>query len=198
MGELAMKTGWLVAAFALAGLLNSAAEARALDGPMRGHPLPSFSEEREVAALHFARKHVPDLVPVLEKLKSSDHKKYETEICELFQTCEWLTDMRAEDDKRYAIELDIWKTETKSLILVARMAGLKEEEREKHKDELQDYARKLVDMEMQIMRHRVETLEKELGEARDDVTKAEEQRDNLVKERFNRLLDDAKRLGTKK
>ena len=139
----------------------------ALDGPARGHTLPSYSEERELAALHFAKRHAPELVPILEKLKAADHKKYETEVCELFQTCEWLTDLRGEDEKRFAIELDIWKTETRSYILVAHLAGLKDDEREKHKEELQNCAKKLVDLEMQIMRHRVEALDRELGEARE-------------------------------
>jgi hypothetical protein len=183
---------------ALTGLLGFFSRSVAVDGPGRGQPLPAFSEEREIAALHFARKHVPDLVPILEKLKTSDRKKYETEVCELFQTCEWLTDLKADDEKRYAIELDIWKTETKSHLLVARLAGLREEERENLKEELQECAKKLVDLEMQIMRYRVETLEKELGIARDELGKAEEQRENLVKDRYQKLLDEAKRRGSMK
>jgi hypothetical protein len=194
-----MKTRLFMGLLVLAsGMSWLSSATQALDGPTRGHPLPAFSEERELAALHFVKKHVPDLVPLLEKLKASDHKKYETEICELFQTCEWLTDLRNEDEKRYALELDIWKTETKSYILVARVSGLRDDEREKHKDELQVYAKKLVDLEMQIMRHRVEALEKELGSARDDLTKAEEQRDSLIKDRYNKLIEEAKRHGAMK
>jgi hypothetical protein len=180
---------------ACAGLFLNASCCLGQSGPGRGHALPAFSEEREVAALHFARKHVPDLLPLLEKLKSADQQKYQTEICELFQTCEWLTDLRRDDDKRYAIELDIWRTETKSYILVARLAGLPEEEREKHKAELQDWAKKLVDLEMQIMRHRVDALEKELTELREALAGAEGQKEQIIKERYDKLFEEAKRRG---
>jgi hypothetical protein len=192
-----MKVMVLAGLVAVMGVTLTPLAGAALDGPMRGYALPAFSEEREAAALHFARRHATDLVPILEKLKAADQKKYEMEVCELFQICEWLTDLRRDDEKRYTLELDIWKTETKSYLLVARVAGLPDEDREKHKEELQQYARQLVDLEMQIMRHRVDALEKELGESRDSLAKAEEHREHLVKERYNKLFEEAKKRGMK-
>jgi hypothetical protein len=188
---------WLAPVAALISLGLASVAATAFSGPRRDTP-PAFSEEREAAALHFVKKHAAELLPVLEKLKTSDPKKYQAEVCELFQTCEWLTDMRHEDEKRYNLELDVWRTETRSLLLVARLAGLKEDERDKHKAEVEECARKLIDLEMLIMKHRIETLEKELGEARDEFTKAEEQKENLVKDRFSKLVEEAKRRGMMK
>ena len=34
-------------------------------------PLPRFTEEREAAALHFVRKHCPELVPLLDEFKKT-------------------------------------------------------------------------------------------------------------------------------
>ena len=51
-----------VAALAVAVLFPCAA---------RAEPLPRFTEEREAAALHFVRKHCPDLIPLLDDLKKN-------------------------------------------------------------------------------------------------------------------------------
>jgi hypothetical protein len=187
----------LVLGFVLAFVSFEPLVARAVDHP-RNTPMPAFSEEREAAALHFIKKHGAELLPILERLKIADAKKYQTEICEIFQVSEWLTDMRAEDEKRYALELDVWKTETRSLILVAKLAGLKEEERDAHKAEISEVAAKLVDLDMQIMRLRIEQLEKELGEARDGMARMDEQRESLVKDRASRLIEEAKKRGMMK
>lgn len=160
--------------------------------------LPVFSEEREAAALHFVKKHAADLLPILEKLKASDAKKYQNEIRELFQVSELLADLRDQDEKRYALELDVWKTETLALITVAKMANVGEEELAKLKEQLLEHTKRLVDLDMQIMKQRVDDLEKELGEARDELAKGEERREAVTKERYDRLIEQAKRRGMMK
>ena len=101
--------------------------------------LPTFSEEREAAALHFVKKHAAELLPILEKLKAGDAKKYQHEIRELFQVSELLTELREQDEKRYNLELDVWRTETTALITVARMANVGDEELAKLKEQLMEH-----------------------------------------------------------
>jgi hypothetical protein len=160
--------------------------------------LPAFTEEREAAALLFVRKQVPELLPILEKLKTGDARKYQQEICELFQTSEWLSDLRLEDEKRHALEMEVWITETRTLLLVAKLSALKEEERSRHEGELEEYARKLVDLDMQILRLRVEELERELHDAREELSRTEEKREALGKERYDKLIMQARRRGMMK
>src|SRR5258707_7318720 len=85
--------------------------------------LPTFTEEREAAALHFVKKHLPELLPILERLKTADKDKYHTEIREIFQVTEWLGDLQADEPKRHALELEMWKTENQALIVVAKLAN---------------------------------------------------------------------------
>lgn len=160
--------------------------------------LPIFSEEREVAALHFVKKHAPELVPILEKLKTGDLKKYQNEIRELFQVSELLTELRDQDEKRYGLELEVWRTETAALIIVARMANIGDEELAKLKEQLMEHTKRLVELDMQIMKLRVDELEKELGEARDELAKGEERRETVTKDRYERLMEQAKRRGMMK
>jgi len=160
--------------------------------------LPAFSEEREAAALCFVRKQLPDLIPILERLKGSDSGKYRTQIRETFQVTEWLSDLEEEDSKRHDLELELWKTETKALLVVAKLAHQPQEEQAKLQDELQEYTKKLVDLDMQSLRLRVEELEKELAETRDELSHTETKRETLSKERYDRLFEQAKRRGMMK
>jgi hypothetical protein len=160
--------------------------------------LPAFSEEREAAALHFVKKHAPELLPLLDKLKVSDAKKYQQEIAEIFQLTELLSDLRAENEKRYTLELEVWKTETRALILVARLAQQSEAELSELKGELQGLTKKLVDLDTQVLKHHIAELEKDLGTARGDLARIEEKRDTLGQERYEKLFDQAKRRGMMK
>jgi hypothetical protein len=160
--------------------------------------LPAFSEEREAAALCFVRKQIPDLVPVLERLKTTDHTKYKLQIRETFQVTEWLSDLQEEDPKRHELELELWKTETKAMLVAARLAEQPQEEQAKLQAELQDYTKKLVDLDMQLLKMRAEELEKELAETREELSQTESKREALSKDRYEKLFDQAKRRGMMK
>jgi hypothetical protein len=138
-------------------------------------PLPRFTEEREAAALHFVRKQCPDLVPLLDELKRSNRSAYELQIRETFQVTEFLTDLQ-DDPKRYELELKIWKTENKAMVLVARLA-----------------TPKVVDLEVQAMEHRVQVLERELTAAREELAKARDGTDRTAREKFEGFLEKARK-----
>src|SRR5437763_8672719 len=133
-------------------------------------PLPRFTEEREAAALHFVRKHCPELVPMLDELKKSNRTAYEQQVRETFQVTELLADLQ-DDPKRHELELKIWKAENKALVLVARLATPKEDERKAVEEQLQALAKELVELDVQSMEHRVEVLRLELAAAKEDLAK---------------------------
>src|SRR5215212_6896379 len=111
-------------------------------------PLPRFTEEREAAALHFMRKHCPELVPLLDELKKVSRPAYEQQVRETFQVTELLADLQ-DDPKRYELELKIWKAENKALVLVAKLATPKEEDRKAAEEQLLALAKELVELEVQ-------------------------------------------------
>jgi hypothetical protein len=155
-------------------------------------PLPKFTEEREAAALHFVRKHCPELVPLLDELKKANRPAYESQIRETFQVTELLADLQ-DDQKRYDLELKIWKAENKALVLVAKLATLKEEDRKAIEGQLQALAKELVELDVQSLEHRVELLQSELTSAKDELTKFRDNFDRTVKDRFEALLEKAKK-----
>ncbi|MBN9118721.1 MAG: hypothetical protein J0I06_06115 [Planctomycetes bacterium] len=175
-----------VCAVALAAALLSPCAAPA------GEPLPRFTEEREAAALHFVRKHCPELLPLLEDLKRANRAAYELQVRETFQVTELLADLQ-DDPKRHELELKIWKAENKAFVLVAKLATPKEEDRKAVEEQLLALAKELVELDVQSLEHRVEVLRTELMSAKDDLTKLRDNFDRTVKDRHEALLEKARK-----
>jgi hypothetical protein len=154
--------------------------------------LPRFTEEREAAALFFVKKHLPELLPLLDELKKSNAARYELEVREIFQVTEFLADLR-DDMRRHDLELKIWKTETRAHTLVAKLSTPNDEERKKIEAQLQEAAKELVELDMQVLELKAEQLDKELGEVKDELAKMRDSADKTVKERYEELLEKAKK-----
>ena len=167
------------------------AVAAAADPP----PLPRFTEEREAAALHFVRKHVPEVVPLLDELKKANRAAYERQVRETFQVTELLADLQG-DPRRYELELKIWKAENQAMVLVGKLATPKPEDRKAVEGQLETLARELVELELLAMEHQTAVLERELTAARDDLARARENHDRSVKDRYEDLLEKARRKRT--
>src|SRR5207244_11306054 len=98
-------------------------------------PLPRFTEEREAAALHFVKKHCPELSPVMDELKKGNRAAYERQVRETFQVTELLANL-LDDTKRHDLELKMWKAENQALLLVAKLAAPKDEDRKAVEEQL--------------------------------------------------------------
>jgi hypothetical protein len=154
--------------------------------------LPRFTEEREAAALFFVKKHVPEVMPLLEQLKKDNAAKYQQEIREIFQVTELLADLQ-DEPRRYDLELKIWKAETRAAVFVARLSTPSEEERKKLEEALQALARELVELDIQVLEAKADQLDKDLGEIKDELAKARDQIDKKTRTRYEALVDQAKK-----
>ena len=186
------RTPWLAAAGVLLGVLIALAPARGAPPAGESESLPRFTEEREAAALFFVKKHLPELLPLLEQLKTNNHPQYEHEVREIFQETEMLADLQ-DDPKRYELELKVWTAENKANTLVARLSTPSAEERQKVEGELEEIAKELVDLDIQVLELKAEELDKEVGDVKDELTRMRESLDKQIKERYDGLLDKAKR-----
>jgi hypothetical protein len=175
----------------LAGLFLSAAAPAAPPGT-RDAALPRFTGEREAAALFFVKKHAPELVPLLEQLKKDNTAQYQQEIREIFQVTEMLADLQ-DDPRRHDLELKIWKAENRAFALVARLSMPGKEERAQLEAALLALARELVDLDVQVLEWKAEQLDRELGQARDELARAREQTEKQTQERYQGLLDQARK-----
>jgi DNA repair exonuclease SbcCD nuclease subunit len=155
-------------------------------------PLPRFTEEREAAALHFVRKHCPELVPLLDELRKGNRPLYEEQVRETFRVTELLADLQ-DDPKRYDLELRVWRAENKALVLVARLAGPREDDRKAVEDQLRALAKELVELEVQALEHRAEVLGRELAATREELARTRDNFDRSVKDRYEGLLEKARK-----
>ena len=157
------KTTWLTAALGTAvglvlGWWLAAGPVTRASSPKRDpDKLPRYTEEHEAAALHFVKKNLPELLPVLAELK-------------------------------------IWKTENKAHLLIAKLSTPNEAERKKLQEHIQELARELVELDYKILEVRAEQLDRELGEVKDEMARITNDKDKITKERYQELLDKAKRL----
>ncbi len=164
--------------------LATLAPARA-DPPPR--TLPRFTEEREAAALHFVKKHLKELMPLLEQLRKNQPAQYEREIAEIFQVTEWLADLK-EDSVRHDLELSIWVHENKALLLVARLSTPNKEERDRITGQLQELARELVELDIKVLTHKSDVLRAELSANDEELAALSQNRDKRAAERYAELL----------
>lgn len=148
---------------------------------------PRFTEEREAAALHFVKKNLKELVPVLEQLKKGQPSQYEREIGEIFQVTEWLADLK-EDTLRHDLELSIWVHENKAFLLVAKLGTPNKDERDRITGQLQELARELVDLEIKVLTHKGDVLRAELTANDEELAAMSQNRDKRATERYAELL----------
>lgn len=153
---------------------------------------PRFTEEREAAALFFVKKHLPELLPLLEELKKNNFGQYELEIREIFQVTEVLADLK-DEPRLHDLELKIWVSENRAYTLVARLATPNDDERKKLEAQLHELARELFELDVQFLEIKSDMLDRELGEVKDELSKLRDNADKQVKDRYDGLLDKAKK-----
>jgi hypothetical protein len=180
---------WL---FALAATLGSFSSLIAAPSPTAAPTLPRFTEEREAAELFFVKKHVPEIVPLLEQLKKTNRDQYQQEVREIFQVTEFLADLQ-DEPRRHDLELKIWTTENKAYALVAKLSTNNGDDRKQIEGAIHDLARDLVHLDIQVLELKAEQLDKELGEVKDELAKSRNQIDKQTRSRYEALLEQAKK-----
>ncbi|MBL8797426.1 MAG: hypothetical protein JNM56_26220, partial [Planctomycetia bacterium] len=155
---------------------------------------PRFTEERAAALQFFVRKHLPELVPVLDELKKGNPKRYEQEVGTLFQATEFLAALR-DDPRRHDLELKIWQTEQRANLVLAKIALASAADRKALDAQLQDVTKTLVELDAQVLKLRVEQLTKELDEVNAQVAQNQQNAEQLAQERFQALLARVKKSG---
>jgi hypothetical protein len=182
----------LTAGVVLGWWLSSAPWLRAATGKAPADKLPRYTEEREAAALHFVKKNLPELLPVLARLKKNSRTQYQREVREIFYDTELLAEL-SEDASRYQLELKIWKAENKARLLIAKLSTPNEERRKMLQGQIRSLAKELVDLDLKVLKRKAEQLDKELGEVKEEMSRITDNKDKIARERFKGLLNKAKK-----
>jgi hypothetical protein len=113
----------VAAAFVFPGLSTAAPEKPATPPASKSEAKdkhPTFTPEREAAALTFVRMNHPELADLLAQLKSTRPKEYQSAVRELYRVCDRLAQTKDRDPARYELELESWKLRSQIQVLSAR------------------------------------------------------------------------------
>lgn len=141
--------------------------------------------EREQAALDFAALHHPELVTLIESLKTANPKEYQRAIRELSRTSDRLLGIKLKDSVRYELELEAWKLQSQIRLLAARLTMGPDSELEA---QLRDALKEKAENQLKLYKNERETLQSRLMQLDKQIDRVSKSRDQLVQQEFDRLL----------
>jgi len=151
--------------------------------------LPSFTPEREAAALTFASLHHPELATLLDQLKSSNPKGYRSAVQELFAQSERLARLQTRTPERYETELALWKLDSRIRLRAARSAMSDADEA---REELKALLLERNDLRLLLLRQDRERQAVRLEKLDASIQQMEQNREQAADNELERLLSNAR------
>jgi hypothetical protein len=151
--------------------------------------LPSFTPEREAAALTFAGMHHPELASLLEQLKSSNPKGYRSAVQELFAQSERLARLQTRTPERYETELALWKLDSRIRLKAARSAM---SDAAGTREELKALLLERNDLRLSLMRQDRDRQAARLEKLDASIQQMEQNREQATDNELQRLLNTAR------
>jgi len=150
-----------------------------------------FTPERESVALAFVRQHYPDLAALLDRLAPMNRPEYEKAIVELAGVSDTLAALRQRDPRRYELALAAWKARSRVELLAAQLASRAEPDAALEA-RLRAALRDQIELEIRRQRFEHEQALARARRAEDLAERLERGRDELVRQRYQRLLREGR------
>ena len=156
-----------------------------------------ISAELERKATSLVSAHLPELAPVLEKLKKSNPKQYELAIRDLAKSVRRLETAKTRDQELFEIEVEILKTQSDTRLLAAK---LKVRDKKSDRDALRRAVERLHGAELQKQRYNIRETKKRLARTQQQLAAAEKRlktledsRESYLEKNYQSLLKTAGR-----
>lgn len=147
---------------------------------------PAFSPEREAAALVFVRRHHPELLTLLERLKPMNGTEYEKAIVDLFVVSETVADLQQRDPRRAELAIEAWQARSRVRLLAAQVAA--DPGKADRESELRQALEAQIDVEIRQQKYEREQAEARVRKLGDTIGKLERERSGLVEARMRGLV----------
>jgi uncharacterized small protein (DUF1192 family) len=147
------------------------------------------SREDETHALAFASRHHPELADLLTPMKASHPKEYQRALRELFRVSDRLTRLESRQPERYAIELDLWKTESRLRLVAAKSAMLDDEER---RQQIETLVTERNSLRIRLYEFERAELEQRIAQLTKQIDSVKAQQSEGVAKEVDRLVNSAK------
>jgi len=177
-------------------LATGSAMAQKVPNSVDAQVQPAF-DQLESDAIAFVTEHHPELVSLLQSLKSMRQKEYDMAIREIVRTKKRLDALAKREPELHSMELDAWKLKSKIDLLMARGIA-----RDKSFDKavLRDLLSQQLDNQKKRWRHEQTTLSKRQEQLTDLLERTEGSENDKVDQQLSTHLKhvDAKMRKTKK
>ena len=171
---------------------TSGAIAAVLSKSKAGNKSPSFTPEREAAALAFVQANHVELAAVLTQLKTMQRAQYENAIRDLFRISEELAKAKDQDPQRYALELQSWQAKSRVQLLAARASVSDDPALEA---ELRTALERQTDVQISLLQAQRTQATERLKKLSDSLGHLERDRKKQVDKQLAGILRDARRHG---
>ena len=140
--------------------------------------------------IKFARQHHPELADLIEQLRTAGSSEFDRAIRQLASEMHRLERIKERTTQRFEMELQGWKLESQTRLLVARWAMSKDPEQEK---QIRDLLRQRRQIRVNQLQQEKQRLEERMSVLKDQLASATEKLDQQVEEEWQRL---ARRAGS--
>jgi hypothetical protein len=156
-------------------------------------PDPSVTkfETIEESAIEFVTQHHSELVSLLQLLKSMKEKEYDSTIREINKVQRRLESILKRDQELFGIELDVWKTQSKIDLLLARAIS---QNKLPDSESLKKLVKKQSEIQRKRLRHERNGLLERQKQIKEALEKLETNEDDRVEQQVAAL---AKRVKSK-
>ena len=146
--------------------------------------LPPIDAKAENDVLEFVREHHPELAELLSQLKENHPKEYQKAVQDLSRVRQRLHAMKRNDDRRYDLELSVWKAETRIQLLAARLhMGDNAELREQLRVALNEQ----MDLRLELLKHERDLAKDRIGKLDAQIKRLDSDRSDAVERQLQTL-----------
>ncbi|WP_145260921.1 hypothetical protein [Planctomycetes bacterium Pan216] len=150
----------------------------------------SASEIDEKAVIAFVDEHHAELALLLKRLRQHSDDQYRKALRSLNKQFRRLEKRRSSDETRYQLELDTWKVKSRIELLRARIMVTPDEDQRK---ELEELARRRIDLEIAILEYESDRLRRRAELMRQRVERLRRDRDKRAEEEVRRAFATEKK-----
>ena len=147
-----------------------------------------ITPEREAAVKTFVERNHPELVELLELLKSSQPAEYERAIRELHRVTEKLALVQERDSLQYALELRAWQVHSRIQLLTAKLKMPDSAESDEVRRELKEAIGEQVDARADLLSHERDRVADRLRKIEKELSRLESDRQEVVDRQFQMLM----------
>jgi hypothetical protein len=137
----------------------------------------------EAGVLEFVREHHPELADLLTQLKETRPKEYQKAIRDLSRVRDRLHGMKS-NDERFALELAVWKAETRVQLIAARLhMGDTSELRDELRTALSDQ----IDVRLALLKHEREQASERIAKLDAQIKRLDSDRSRVIDQQLQAL-----------